>query len=421
MAAGKGIGGSSVKLAIDGGKPYRTRPFPQRTPFGEREIQLVTQAIRSQNLFGLGGPMVSAFEKGFAELYGVKHAVASTSGTAAIHVAIGTIDPEPGDEIISAPITDGGGIVPVLYQNCIPVFADVDSTYNMDPRDVERKITPRTRAIVVVHLGGNPADMDAFVDIARRHGVYLIEDCSQAHLTEYKGRLCGTFGDLAAFSLQQSKHMTTGDGGVTITNRDELAERMMLFRDKGWTRKPGWGPRTYAFLAPNYRMTELQGAVGLAQLEKVRDVVAKRHELGDYLTELIRDVEGIRPAPVTPGGKHTYWFYPMRVDSWDNVVFAQALSAEGVPASAGYIGEPIYLCMEALAAKKTFGRSGHPLDGCHGGRILEYTRGMCPRTEDELHHMVTLSINENYSKDDIEDMAGAIRKVAEGLRERAQA
>ncbi|MGQ9555201.1 MAG: DegT/DnrJ/EryC1/StrS family aminotransferase [Anaerolineae bacterium] len=402
-------------LAAHGGEPFRKEPFPQRTPFGEREIELLTEAVRSQNLFGLGGKMVTAFEKGFAELYGAKYAVGSTSGTAAIHIAIGTVDPEPGDEIISAPITDGGGIVPVVYQNAIPIFVDIDSSYNMDPRDVERKITPRTKAIVVVHLGGNPCDMDAMVDIAKRHNVFLIEDCSQAHMTEYKGRLCGTFGDLAAFSLQQSKHMTTGDGGMTITSRDDLSERMMLFRDKGWTRKPGWGPRTYAFLAPNYRMTELQGAVGLAQLEKVRSVVARRNELGDYLTRLIWDIKGIKPAPVTPGGKHTYWFYPMRIDGWDTVEFAKALTAEGVGASAGYIGEPIYLCMEALVAKKTFGKSGHPFDGCHGGRQIEYTKGMCPRTEDELRHMITLSLNENYSRKDIEDMAGAIHKVAENL------
>ncbi|MHB0877130.1 MAG: DegT/DnrJ/EryC1/StrS family aminotransferase, partial [Anaerolineae bacterium] len=334
---------------------------------------------------------------------------------AAIHIAIGTIDPDPGDEIISAPITDGGGIVPVLYQNAIPVFADIDSSFNMDPRDIERKITPRTKAIVVVHLGGNPADMDAILDVAHRHNVPLIEDCSQSHLTEYKGRLCGTMGDIAAFSLQQSKHMTTGDGGMTITNRDDLAERMELFRDKGWTRKPGWGARTYAFLAPNYRMTELQGAVGLAQLEKVRSVVDNRHALGDYLTELIRGISGIRVAPVTEGGRHTYWFYPMSVDSWDAVEFAKALSAEGIPAGARYIGEPIYMCMEALAGKKTFGKSGHPLDGCHGGRVIEYGPGLCPRTEVELNKMVTLGLHENFSRADIEDMAGAIRKVTENL------
>ena len=177
-----------------------------------------------------------------AALYGADLAVASTSGTAAIHIAIGAINPEPGDEIITAPITDGGTIVPILYQNAIPVFADIDRTYNMDPASVERQITPRTKAILVVHLFGNPCDMDAMVDIACRHGLWLIEDCSQAHQTTYKGRLLGYLGDVGCFSLQQSKHMTTGDGGVTITNNLALANRLINFRDKGWNRQPGWVP-----------------------------------------------------------------------------------------------------------------------------------------------------------------------------------
>lgn len=403
------------KLAIEGGEPFRREPFPQRKPFGEEAIALATEAIRTQNLFGLGGPKTTAFEREFAALYGAKHVVASSSGTAAIHIAIGTLDPEPGDEIISAPITDGGGIVPVLYQNCIPVFADIDETYTMDPADVERKITRRTAAIVVVHLFGNACDMDAMLDIARRHGIPLIEDCSQAHATKYKGRWLGTLGDIAAYSLQQSKLLTTGDGGMTMTSRDDLAERMFLFRDKGWTRKPGWGPRSYDFLAPNYRITELQSAVGLPQVKTVRAVVERRMALGTHLTGLISGIPGVGPAPVTPGSEHSYWTYPLRIEAWPVAAFAEALTREGVAAGAGYIGEPIFLCMEALAAKKTFGRSGHPLDGCHGGRKIEYTRGMCPRTEEALRHMVNIWFNENYSTKDIEDVAGAIRKVAELL------
>ncbi len=405
-------------LAIEGGTPYRADPFPKRTPFGEEEVELVTRAIRSQNLFWSGGTMVNEFEQGFKALYGMKYATACSSGTAAIHVAVGTIDPEPGDEIITGPITDGGGIVPIVFQNAIPIFADINSDYSMDPESVESLITPRTKAILAIHLFGNPCDMDAMVDIARRHNLFLIEDCSQAHMTEYKGRPVGTYGDISCFSLQQSKHMTTGDGGVTLTNRDDLEGRMAGFRDKGWARRPGWGPRTYMFLAPNYRMTELQGAVGIAQLDKVQSVVDRRHELGDYLTTLIGNVPGIDPAPVTPGGRHTYWLYPMRVREGTALDFAKALSAEGVPAGAGYIGQPIFLCMEALANKKTFGASGHPFDGCHGGRKIDYVEGMTPVAEEELKHMVTLSLNENYTREDIEDMAGAIRKVAEGLARR---
>lgn len=400
------------KLAIDGGEPYRKEPFPPRTPFGEEEIELVTETIRSQNLFGLQGAKVTEFQRRFAEFYSVRHAVASTSGTAAIHIAIGTINPNPGDEIITAPITDGGTIVPIIYQNCIPVFADVDDSYNMDPADVEKKITDRTAAIMVVHLFGNACNMEEMLDISRRYNIPLIEDVSQSHATKYKGRYLGTWGDIAAFSLQQSKYMTTGDGGVTITNRDDWAHRMYLFRDKGWNYKPGWGARSYEFLAPCYRMTELQAAVGLVQLKKVRAVVEKRMALGNYLRDLISDIDGLKPPPITDGSEHGYWVFPLRMIAWDARKFANALTKEGVGATANYISEPIFICMEALANKKTFGNSTHPFDGCHGGRILDYGKGMCPRAEDALEHVVITGFNENYTFKDIEDMSGAIHKVA---------
>jgi dTDP-4-amino-4,6-dideoxygalactose transaminase len=262
--------------------------------------------------------------------------------------------------------------------------------------------------------------MDAMCEIAKRHNVALIEDCSQAHVTRYKGRYLGTLGDLGCFSLQQSKHMTTGDGGMTITNRDDLSEHMFLFRDKGWTRKAGWGPRTYAFLAPNYRMTELQGAVGIPQVKKVRQVVEKRMLLGNLLSDRIRGIPGLTPAAVTPGSEHSYWSYGIRVDGWDPPTFAKALSAEGVGCGAGYIGKPIYLCMEACCNKVTFGKSQHPFDGCHTTRKYEYTEGMCPKTEDLLSHIVTLGINENMTEQDVLDIAGAIRKVAELLPRRTE-
>lgn len=405
----------STNLAIRGGTPLRTTPLPKRTPFGDREIELVTEAIRSQNLFGPGSQIVLELEQRFAALYGVPHAAASSSGTASIHVAVGTVNPEPGDEIITAPITDLGSVVPIIYQTAIPVFADIDETYNMDPADIERKITARTRAILVVHLFGNPANMDAIMAIARRHQIPVIEDCSQAHLTTYRGRLCGTIGDIGAFSLQQSKHMTTGDGGITITSRDDWAERMHLFTDKGWTRKPGWGPRTYTLLAPNYRMTALQAAIGVAQTDKVASVVARRNRLGNRLTSLIRDIPGLRPAPVTEGGTHNYWLYPLRVDNWKPRTFADALTAEGIPAGGGYIGKPIYLCAEALCHFETFGQSGFPFTSSYVRERPTYDESLCPRAQEALDHMVTLGIHENYTDRDIDDIGAAIQKVAELL------
>ncbi|HPD16619.1 MAG TPA: DegT/DnrJ/EryC1/StrS family aminotransferase [Planctomycetota bacterium] len=400
-------------LAIKGGPPVRTRPFPPRRPFGDREVELTAQAIRSQNLFGPGGTMVPELEHRFAALYGMPHAVACTSGTAAIHTALGALALEPGDEVITAPITDAGTVAPILFQNCVPVFADTDATLNIAPRDVEAKITPRTRAVLAVHLFGNPCDLDALADIARRHGIALIEDCCQAHLTDYNGRLCGTVGNIGCFSLQQSKHMTCGDGGLTITRDPALAERMALFRDKGWPRRPG--ARGYVMLGLNYRMTELQAAVALAQLERVGDVVRRRNELGSLLTERIRHAPGVAPAPVTSGGRHTYWLYPLRITGHDPARFAEALRAEGIPCGHGYTGKPIYLCMEALVSRRTFGASAHPLDGCHGGRRIDYVEGLCPHTEAALREVVTLGLHEQMEPADIADMAAGVIKVAEGF------
>ena len=399
------------KLAIDGGPKVRTEPFPRRELFGQEEIDLVTEAIRSQKLFWWGGQYVDRFCEEFAKLYGVKHAVASTSGTAAIHVAVGTVNPNPGDEFITAPITDLGTVAPILLQNAIPIFADVDHTYNMDPADVERKITDRTRGIIVVHLFGNACDMDAMVDIARRHNLVLIEDCSQAHVTKYKGRYLGTIGDIGCFSLQQSKHLTTGDGGMTITDSDKLYERMRFFSDKGFQRK-GWGPRAYLFLAPCYRMNEQTAAVGLPQIKRVRSRVERRMKLGNLLTELISDIDGLRGAPVTEGSEHSYWSYPIWLEKWTPDEFAKALVAEGIGASAGYIGRPIYSCAECCASKETYGDSHFPFDSPYSDRKIEYDENLCPETERALAHMINVGLHENYSEDDIRDTAEAVRKVA---------
>ena len=381
---------------------------PGRRPFGVAEFKLLRQALISQNLCCIDGQMVSSFEKEFAYYYGVPYAVASTSGTASIHVALGALDLNPGDEIITAPITDMGTIIPILYQNCIPVFADIDDSYNMDPADVERKITPRTRAIIVVHLFGNPCDMDAMVEIAKRRRIALIEDCSQAHLAEYKGRYVGTIGDIGCFSFQQSKQMTTGDGGMTITSNPSYYERMKLFADKGYARK-GWGARAYLFHAPNYRMNELTGAVGLAQLTKVKAVIEKRRELGERLSELLSGVEGVAPAPVTAGAKSSYWIYPVRVHGVGLEDFAKKMTEEKVWVMPGYTGKPIYLCSESLTAKKTYGTSQWPFT-CNNGITYEYKEGLCPRAEEILKHLACIPLDESWTMAKVEQVAAAVRK-----------
>ena len=213
------------------------------------------------------------------------------------------VGPNPGDEIIVAPITDIGSIIAILYQLAVPIFADVDPlTGIITAETIEPCITERTVAIMVVHLQGNAAVMGPIMELARKHNLLVIEDCSQAHMAAYNGRYAGTIGDIGCYSFQQSKHMTTGDGGMTVTNNDYLGERIMLAHNKG--RGRGGREQQPPFLAPNYRMTELQGAVGLAQLRKLPTITGLRTKWGMMLSDLVEDVPGIIPPRPAHARKH---------------------------------------------------------------------------------------------------------------------
>ncbi|MBM3214588.1 DegT/DnrJ/EryC1/StrS family aminotransferase [Candidatus Poribacteria bacterium] len=405
----------SEALAIAGGTPIRTTPFPPRRPFGAREEELVLEAIRSQNLFGKSGNFVPRLETEFAQFMGSGYAQTCTSGTAAIHIAVGAVNPDPGDEIITAPITDPGSVMPILQQNAIPVFADVDPiTMNMTPESIEANITDRTRAIILVHLFGRPCEIEKVVEIARRHNVTLIEDCSQTHATRYKGKYVGTFGDIGCFSLQQSKHMTTGDGGICSTDDQATYYRMKLFSDKGWDYRY-MGERDHAFLAPNYRMNELTAAVAVAQLARVRQVVEKRHRLGRILSELIADAPGITVLPISDDYEVSWWNYVFHITGHDPGRFCEAVRAEGVPVGPHYIGDPIYLRGDFLAKKITYGKSQCPFS-CHvTSRNYEYTRDLVPGAVQALKTVAIFGLHEDMSEGDIEDVGAAIQKVARNL------
>src|SRR4051812_34709880 len=232
--------GTLEKLAVDGGAPVFDAPYPSirnaagRT-IGAEETDAVLDVMRSGCLAYIYGKYVNQFEEAFAALLGVKYAVATSSGTAALHTALIYLNPEPGDEVIVSPLTDMGSIIPVVSQLAVPVFVDVDPfDQNIDPAKFEAAITPRTKAIIVTHLFGAPADMDAIMKIARKHGIFVIEDCAQAHLARYKGRMTGAIGDMACYSFQQSKHITTGDGGMVVANEDgRFGRSLRLCMDKG--------------------------------------------------------------------------------------------------------------------------------------------------------------------------------------------
>lgn len=406
-------------LAIHGGPQAIADKLPtflQRggRTIGEAEEKLVLEALRSGCLTRNGGTMVNRLEAEFASKLGVGHAVACSSGTAAVHLTIAALDLEPGDEVIVPPITDIGSIVPILWQNAVPVFADVDPrTLVLDPEDVARKVGPRTRAIVAVHLAGQPCDMGALRKIATERGLVLIEDCSQAYWAEYDGKLVGTMGDLACFSLQQSKHITCGEGGLAVTSNPDYARRARLFADKAWPRdSKSLGSCRFLFLSQNYRMSELQGAVALGQLGKVGNSVEKRRERAAELTRALAGVTAVRPPYVPANTRHAWWLYMLGVDEAEAGVstkeFGDALVAEGVHAWVQYIIDPLYRS-PMFTERKTYGTSGIPFQ--EFGR-QDYSYGLCPQAERALRHVIAIWWNENYTPEQVAAIAGAVRKVA---------
>jgi len=384
------------QLAIFGGKPVKTTPFGTGRRFGGEELQQLKEALEQNTLFYWHGKKVKGFCEKLAGIYGMPWCAAASSGTAGIHTAVGALGIGPGDEVITAPVTDMGTVIGLLYQGAVPVFADLDPhTYNPDPRSIEAKITDRTKAVLVVHLAGNPADMDAIMDIARRHDLKVIEDCAQSWLSYYKGRLAGTIGDIGCFSTNEFKHISTGDGGAVLMRDEALYRAALMFADKNYDRIGGLAIRNCETLAPNYRMTELQGAVGLAQLDKLAGICARRSEIGERITREITGLPGVHPPKVLEGCRSSYWFYMMRVDAAlagvDAQGFADALKAEGVPAGKGYIPTCIY---------------EYPL---FGGA---YPRGLCPVAEEILETSVKFSVSEFWTDEDVTEVIAAIRKVA---------
>ncbi len=407
-------------LAIQGGKPIISEPLPHflrsagRT-FDRAEEDLVLQALRSGCLSRSGGSMVKRFESHFAELLGLPFALACSSGTAAVHLCIAALDLEPGEQIIVPPITDIGTILPVLWQNAVPVFADVDArTMTIDPIDVERKITGKTRAIIAVHLAGQMCDMRPLRELADRHGLALIEDCSQAYWAEYEGALAGTLGDLACFSLQQSKHITCGEGGIFVTRNRQFADRARLFSDKAWPRETkSLGSARFLFLSQNYRMSELQGAVALAQLSKVKDIVALRRRAAELLTSLLEGTPLVACPYIPPGTKHSYWLYFLDVTEPDDgqltQQFGDALVAEGIPAWVRYIIDPLYMS-PIFVQPATYGSSGYPFSS-YG--VQTFQRGLCPQAENALNRAIAIHWNENLTDSHVRSIAEVVTSVAD--------
>jgi perosamine synthetase len=406
------------QLALFGGEKAKKTPFGTGKRFGKEELQHLEEALNQNTLFYWSGSKVKEMCKKFAQMYGVDYCVATSSGTASIHVALGTAGVTAGDEVITSPITDMGSVIGILYQNAIPIFADLDPhTYNLDPKSVEEKITDKTKAILVVHLAGNPADMDAIMDIAKRHNIKVIEDCAQSYMSYYKGKLAGTIGDIGCFSLNDFKHISAGDGGMVLVHDEETYKKAFRFADKNYDRfsaDPA-ALRKIEFLAPNYRMTELQGAVGLAQMDKLESICERRNIYGEKISEGIKDLPGIYIPKIEEGNKSSYWFYMFRINEEEAGVsrdeFSKALAAEGVPNQAGYIPACVYE-YDMFKNKNAYPGTDCPFGCKYYGREIEYYTGMCPTAEDILNTAIRLTVNEFYTMTDAEEVIEAIRKVS---------
>jgi perosamine synthetase len=383
---------------------------------GAEELELLARVIQTGTLTSTKGSFTRTLEQKFAEVLEVKKAHACASGTAAVHLAVAAIDPSPGDEIVTTSITDMGALTPILYQGAVPVFAEVDpKTLNLTAQTIEPCLSERTKAIIVTHLFGNPCEMSEIMELARSRNIPVIEDCAQAYLARVNGQYVGTFGAIGCFSMQQGKHMTTGEGGMVVTNDDALARRMFLFINKAW----GYGdpnPDHY-FLALNYRISELHAAVALAQLSKLQSVVDRRIAGAETLTQAIAGLPGVAPPTVADDAVHVYWKYCLTVDG--NVIrdgavgLAKALKEYGIASAPRYIQKPAFMC-EIFQKRRTFGDSQFPFTLARP-EAIDYSKSKFPLTFKALEDVLVLPWNERYEQEHLAYIAEAVRESVEKL------
>mgnify|MGYP001207961108 CR=1 FL=1 len=385
--------------------------------FGAEEIRAVTEVLQSGTLITTKGKYGKLLEKEFAEKLGVKYAYACNSGSAAVHTAVAAVNPEPGDEIVTTSVTDMGALTPIIFQGAIPVFADVDpKTLNVTAETIEKVLSEKTRAIIVTHLFGNPCEMKAIMELADTRGIPVIEDAAQAFLAAVDGRYVGTIGAIGAFSFQQGKQMTCGEGGIVVTDDDELARRMYLFINKAW----GYGdadPDHY-FAALNYRMSELQAAVAYEQLKKLDRSVAQRQKMARLLDEKLSGIDGIETYRPAEGSTMTYWKFCLRVDDTkieDGAVgLAKALKTYDVASAPRYVVKPAYKC-RIFREQNTFGASRYPFNLARP-EAVDYDDARFQGTLKGLHDVLVLPINECYEERHIEFLADSIREAVEQTR-----
>ncbi len=383
---------------------------------GVEEMERLRAVLDAGVLTATKGIQTPELEARVGAITGHRSVIACSSGTAAIHAAIAACDPEPGDEIITTSITDMGALTPILFHGAIPVFADVDARTGMVTADTVRAaMSERTRAVVVTHLFGLPAPVDAIVTAAGAAGAMVIEDCAQAFLTERAGRLVGTFGAMACFSTQQGKHVTTGEGGLIATDDDQLARRARMFINKAWPY--GEAEPDHEFLALNYRTTELQSAVANAQFDKLEAGVQQRQATVARFLAGLGEVAGVAVPALADGDVATWWKVPLLVDPavvpGGPVPLAAALAEHGVASAPRYIRRPAFECA-VFRDQRTFGSSRWPFTLARP-EVLDYSPARFPGTYRYLERVLVVPWNERYDDGHADAIARVVRDAVHEL------
>jgi 3-amino-5-hydroxybenzoate synthase len=394
-----------TQMAIEGGEPFRAKPFPKWPFAGDRERQLILEVVNSRDWWRMSGSKVDEFEAKFAAYHDAAHCLGVTNGTHALELVMSALEIGQGDEVLVPAFTFISTATSVLYCNATPVPVDCDPvTMCMDADSLERSITPRTRAIIPVHMAGHVCDMDAICAIAVKHGLAIIEDAAHAHGAEWKGKKIGTFGIASIFSFQNGKIMTCGEGGCIVTNDDGLYEKMFLIHGVG---RPKFD-REYKHLelGSNYRMNEFQAAILIAQLERLEELSLQRQQNAALLNDLMKECSGIIPQGedprVTFNPRYMYMFYydPEEFNGISRNRFVDILIAEGIPAYRAY---PLVHTVQFFREGK-FRRS---IDNDYNGYHLPHAERIAERVI-WLPHYVLLGAEE-----DVRDIHGAIKKIKE--------
>lgn len=422
----------SQKLALLGGTPIRTRKYAPHITTGEEEKKAVLKVLErgilsefegTNNEYFLGGEQVKLLEEEWAEKFGVKYAVSFNSATSALYAAVGACEVGPGDEVIITPYTMSATAAAILVYNAIPVFSDVEfEHYNLDPDVLESKITPRTKAIFVVHIFGHPADMTPIMNIANKYRIKVIEDAAQSPSALYNGKLTGTIGNIGVYSLNCNKVIQCGEGGIAVTDSEELAEKLRLIRNhaeaviasgrktKSLINMIGW----------NYRMTEIEAAIAREQLKKLDTFNEARLKLVNYLNDKLKDIDGISIPKVRGNSTHVYYRYAIKIDV-DRIgvkapLFVKALNAEGMDFYVSYM-KPLYL-QPLYQNQIGYGDKGCPFKCPFYQGQINYQRGICPNVE-MLENIVisTEIVRPPQTTKEMNEIAAAIKKVIDNKDE----